>query len=120
MARKRREPVEQLPPLLYSLTFDQAQILREARDTEGGAYLAHVGLISRVAHGLVDGGCAGIREEHRIDPHSTRSVSDPRPCEWTDRYLVPTAYGIKLLQEDDERRKRDAEERARLRRNPYR
>jgi hypothetical protein len=45
---------------------------------------------------LVAGGAAEYREEHRIGT-TTRSVSDPRPCEWTDYYIVPTAHGRALL-----------------------
>lgn len=98
MPRRRvtREPSP--PPRLWSLTGEQARALREAAETPGGAY---VPLTSRgdPMRELVAGGAAEYREEYRVG-EATRSVHDPRPCEWTDYYIVPTAWGRELLAKD--------------------
>lgn len=93
--RRARGGADTPPPLLYSLSQRQAQALREAAETPGGAYVPSTSR-SEPMRELVAGGAAEYREEHRIGT-TTRSVSDPRPCEWTDYYIVPTAHGRALL-----------------------
>lgn len=96
-ARKRAAPAAQ-PSRLYSLTGEQARTLRDARANveagEPGLYWSWCGLPG--AAELVDGSCAEVVEIPQSG--GTRSVSDPRPCEWVDRYIVPTAYGLELLE----------------------
>lgn len=81
---------------LYSLTAEQARVLRDARDAPApGLYVPITGPVGRVALELQRGGaaeCVGV-------PRSggTRSATDPRPCRWEDLYLVPTAWGLELL-----------------------
>jgi hypothetical protein len=91
---KRKVHVEQPEPdKLYSLTQRQAWWLTSARDTAGGAYVAITA--GPEPYDLVDGGAAAFREVRQSS--GARSVHDPRPCEWTDVYLVPTEYGLELL-----------------------
>jgi hypothetical protein len=79
--------------VLTSLTQRQRQWLIEARDTPGGAY---IGLVSGPEpYELVEAGLATFREE-RCEGGS-RGPRDPRPCTWTDTYLVPTEIGLKVL-----------------------
>jgi len=97
--------VERPPPRLYSLGASQARLLRDAlAQLPQGVYIG----VCSTDEGLCEGGAAELREEHRSG--GTRSVSDPRPCEWTERYLVPTACGLELLAEYD---RKIAAERAR-------
>ncbi len=78
---------------LYSLTLCQEKWLRDAANTEGGAY---VGLTAGPEPDqLVDGGAATYREVRQIS--GSRGVHDSKPCEWSDMYLVPTTYGLELL-----------------------
>lgn len=80
-------------PRLYSLTNRQAQWLTSARDTDGGAY---VGIAAGPEpYDLVEAGAATFREVRQSS--GTRGSRDHRPCEWTDRYLVPTDHGLDLL-----------------------
>lgn len=92
MARKRKTAAP-TAARLYSLTQEQARWLTDARDTDGGVY---VGVTAGSAvFALVDGGAATYREVRQCS--GTRGVHDPRPCEWTDFYLVPTELGLELL-----------------------
>jgi hypothetical protein len=77
---------------VIGLTGNQLRALREAIDagTEG-AYIGISSSIGREAGALVDAGLATIREEPQSG--GTRGPWDPRPCEWTDRFLVPTDAG---------------------------
>lgn len=91
--RGRARPDGGAPAILTSLTASQARWLRDARDTEGGVY---VGLTAGPEPSeLVEGSAATFREVPRMG--GTCGPRDPRPCEWTDAYLVPTAYGLDLL-----------------------
>lgn len=88
---RRGEPTA--PQRLCSLSLRQADWLRRARDTDGGIYLPLT--TPSDIYALVDGGVATLREVKRSS--GTKSVHDPRPCEWIDHYLVPTEYGVSLL-----------------------
>jgi len=82
------------PAVLYTLTGEQATLLRAAADkAPRGVYVPIMG--SAAAGQLVDGGAAEYREVRQTG--GTRSAQDARPCEWTDLYLVPTARGIEML-----------------------
>ena len=91
--RGRARPDRGAPAILTSLTASQARWLRDARDTEGGAYVGLTAGPEPVE--LVEGSAAAFREVPRMG--GTCGPRDPRPCEWTDTYLVPTAYGLDLL-----------------------
>lgn len=90
---RARETSAESPARLYSLSERQADWLRRARDTDGGAYVGLAG--HDVPIELANGGAATYREIRRSG--GTRSVHDSRPCEWTDLYLVPTELGLDLL-----------------------
>ena len=96
-----KQGVERPPPRLYSLTERQEQRLREARDSEGGAFS---GLCDRGDGELVDGGAAEYQErvtrEHRAAwaGHWEAGEYDRRVS-----YLVPTAHGLALLADCDAR-----------------
>jgi hypothetical protein len=94
VARKRKPVQPATPPVLYSLSQRQAQWLTDARDTVGGAYVP-VTEAARDAHLLVEAGAAQYREVRQSS--GTRGPRDPRPCEWTDTYIVPTEHGLELL-----------------------
>jgi len=93
--RGRRTGADEPPPKIYSLTQREYEALREAAETPGGAYVPCTAR-SEPMHALVAGGAATYREEPQTGT-ATRSVSDPRPCTWTDYYIVPTAWGRELL-----------------------
>lgn len=92
MARKRRARQER-PTVLTSLTEEQARWLRAGRDTPGGVYIPITA--DEVPYALAGTGAAEIREVPRSG--GTRGPRDPRPCEWVDRYLIPTEIGLALL-----------------------
>lgn len=80
---------------LHSLTRVQAALLRDAQEkAPKGVYIPITGCPG--ADELVGGGAAEYREERQTST-TTRSVTDSRPCEWTDLYLVPTPRGLELL-----------------------
>lgn len=88
--------METPPPRLWSLTEYQARTLREAVDAgPDGLYVPHTSR-GESMYELVAGGAAEYREEHRVG-EATRGVHDPRPCEWTDWYIVATPWGLELL-----------------------
>ena len=94
---KGRQGAGSAAPHLYSLTGEQASLLRQASaQAPRGAYIPVVGHVSRVSCELANGGAAEIREEPRTSD-TPKSARDPRPCTWTDLYLVPTPYGLELL-----------------------
>lgn len=100
MRRKRKPARPVAAPVLYSLSQNQAEWLIRARDTDGGAY---VGMTSGPEpHVLVEAGAATYREVRQSS--GTRGPHDPRPCEWTDYYLVPTELGLELLRKANEKR----------------
>ena len=105
---RRVRGAERPPPRLYTLSGEQARLLREAQAKPEGVNLSVCGTPG--SGELIDGGAAAVREEHRSG--GTRSVHDDRPCEWTDLYLIPTAFGLELLAEHD---RREAEEKERKR-----
>lgn len=90
----RRKPAAPAAPRLHSLTQDQARWLTSARDTDGGAYVPITA--GREPIDLVDAGAAVFREVRQVST-TTRGPRDPRPCEWTDTYIVPTEHGLELL-----------------------
>ena len=92
MSRARRS-ARNAASALYSLTQRQAQWLAEARDRDGGVYVGSTS--GPEPYDLVEAGAATFREVRQSS--GTRSVSDARPCEWTDTYLVPTKLGLELL-----------------------
>lgn len=83
---------------IYTLSQRQARILKEARDTKGGKYIP-ISSEGDMMEELIEGGCADRREEKQSG--GTRSATDPRPCEWTDTYLVPNSYGLELLRKHE-------------------
>ena len=85
---------KQTPTELHSLTGQQAALLREAHEKPGGVYVPITGCPG--ADELVAGGAAEYREVRQTST-TTRSVTDPRPCHWSDLYLVPTLRGLELL-----------------------
>jgi hypothetical protein len=93
MARNRRPVPQAAAPRLHSLTKNQARWLSDARDTEGGAYVGCT--VGPEPYTLVEAGAATFREVRRTS--GTKGPTDPRPCEWTDTYLVPTEHGLELL-----------------------
>lgn len=84
------------PALLTSLTGEQAAFLREATEKRGGVYVPINRGTVALASSLVEGGAATFREVSQTG--GGRSASDPRPCVWTDIYLVPTQHGRRLLE----------------------
>lgn len=96
MPRKTKTSGATKPAQIYSLTGDQARWLREGRDTDGGVY---VSVVRSGSGELVDAGLAEYRAVRRSG--GTRGPRDPRPCEWTDYYLVPTPTGLELLDRYD-------------------
>jgi hypothetical protein len=97
VSRRRKPAAPATPPRLYSLTANQARWLTEARDA---VVLGRLGAYIPITAGcepgeLVEAGAATFHEEHRRD--GTRGPHDPRQCEWTDYYLVPTEHGLELL-----------------------
>ncbi len=107
---RRKQGVERPPPRLYGLTERQESRLREARDSEGGAFS---GLCAGPEDGeLVSGGAAEYREritrEHRAAwaGHWEAGEYDRR-----DYFLVPTARGLELLAECDARAAAERERR---------
>lgn len=93
MARKRKPAAPCAPKAIYSLTQRQAEWLRTARDTDGGAYLGS--MAGPDIYELIEAGAATCREDRRSG--GSRWTHDPRPCEWTESYLVPTELGLELL-----------------------
>lgn len=80
---------------VYSLSADSASLLREASQSPGGVYVPITGLRGN-PDSLVESGLATYREVRQVSD-TPRSVRDPRPCEWTDLYLVPTQEGLDML-----------------------
>jgi hypothetical protein len=77
---------------MWSLTPDQAAVLREATAAPGGVYVPITGPFARLAYELIAGGAADTREE-------VFTTCDPKhgPGARTDYYLVPTEWGMALL-----------------------
>lgn len=93
MSARRKRSKAPAAPVLYSLTQRQAVWLVAARDTEGGAYIP---ITAGPEPGeLVEAGAATYREVRQTG--GTLGPRDPRPCQWTDTYLVPTELGLELL-----------------------
>ena len=95
--KKAKGAANTAPAVLYSLTGEQVEVLREAAEkAPKGVYVPVTGYVSRVAGALVEGGAAEYREVPQTS--DTPSLSDPsKPCRWTDFYIVPTAEGLRLL-----------------------
>lgn len=118
MSPKRKGPVEKPAPRLYTLTERQADWLRRAAETEGGAFC---GLTAGPEpRELVDGGAAEYRE------HSTQEHRAAWAGHWeagmytrTEYYLVPTPRGLELLAEDRARKEAERDRAEKRRRNPY-
>lgn len=85
------------PAKLWSLTGEQARVIRDAlRAVDAGKPGLYWGWTASGFGDLVDGGCAELVEQ-RYWADTTRSASDPTPIGWlTNRFLVPTAYGLEL------------------------
>lgn len=84
--------------MIWSVTEEQARVLRDAFDAgPGGLFVPVVGDIGRIASRLVAGDCGTYREEkHWCD--TTRSARDPKPIGWlTDYYFVPNAKGLAFI-----------------------
>jgi hypothetical protein len=87
------------------LTENQARVLREARDTEGGAYLGLGSFNAREAGALLEGDspAATVREvRHDFVEHPRISIVTGEyvgggPRHYFERFLVPTEYGLGLL-----------------------
>lgn len=93
------------PPRLYSLTAEQTELLREAAaSTPDGIYIGY-GARTRIAVVLVNGGTATFRTVQQTSD-TPRSVNDARPCTWEDHYLVPTPYGLELLDNTIDRQRK--------------
>lgn len=117
MSRKK-QGVERPPPRLYGLTERQERRLREARDTEGGAFS---GLCAGAEDGeLVDGGAAEYREqvtrEHRA---AWAGHWEADEYDRTEYFLVPTAQGLQLLIECETRAAAERERREKTSRFRY-
>jgi hypothetical protein len=81
---------------LTSLTGEQANWLRRARDAPNGEYVPTGGGAEPAR--LVDSGLAKFREVRQTS--ETLSLSG-RPCEWSDFYLLPTRDGLAMLRKFD-------------------
>lgn len=108
---RRKQGVERPPPRLYGLTERQERRLREARDSEGGAFS---GLCAGPEDGeLVDGGAAEYRaqvtREHRA---AWAGHWEAGEYDRTEHFLVPTAHGLQLLAESEARAAAERERRA--------
>lgn len=96
MARKSRRINHDLTPTrIYSLTEDQAQILREASAPEG-CYWACVGLVSRVSGPLVEAGILSV-QTRRIVTDTPRAPGSDVMCEYDESHLFITPEGLDLL-----------------------
>ena len=91
---KRKRSADAPPQKLYALTARQARLLRDASDEPGGCYIPLTSGTEYIE--LIEGGCATMREELQTSDTPTAPGAS-RMCEWPDRYLVPTAYGLELL-----------------------
>jgi len=89
---RREQGVERPPPRLFSLTREQARLLREGANQLGGVFLG----LCRSDLGLFDGGCAEPRHEPTWHDTPKRDHSGPIGWLW-EMFLVPTSYGLDLL-----------------------
>lgn len=80
------------PTKIWSLSENHLRWLKAAAESPEGEYIP----LGDDVWALVEGGAAEIREVARSSD-TTRSVHDLRPCTWTDRYLIPTEWGLELL-----------------------